>query len=187
VKNYAARKGDGHALVAIMGSVKKIARHVDCVMQRHPVVPPDSRKRTGHGLILEGVMKTRIIVGVIVLIGVLAVGTLASRAGDVAGRRQWTVVNFVDPVQVKDQIVMGPVLIVHDDDKMGRGEACTTFYRFEAGKGPKEALISFHCLPRQKSAVAQTTFSTVDTPNGCKRLVEYQIGGDAEAHGIPLK
>jgi len=132
-------------------------------------------------------MKTRIIVGVVVLIGVLGVGIYTSRAGDAAGRRQWTVVNFVDPVQVKDQIVMGPVLIVHDDDKMSRGEACTTFYRFEPGKGPKEALISFHCTPTPRAAVAQTTLNIVDTAGGCKRLVEYQIGGDAEAHGIPLK
>jgi len=132
-------------------------------------------------------MKTRIIVGVVVLLGVLVVGTYASRAGDVAGRRQWTVVNFTDPVQVKDQIVMGPVLIVHDDEKMGRGEACTTFYRFEPGKGPREAIISFHCQPKSKAVVAQTTLNIVGTPNGCKRLVEYQIGGDAEAHGIPIK
>jgi hypothetical protein len=132
-------------------------------------------------------MKTRIIVGVVVLIGVLGVGTYASRAGDVAGKRQWTIVNFADPVQVKDQIIMGPVLIIHDDEKMSRGEACTTFYRFEPGKGPKEELISFHCAPRAKAVVAQTTLNIVDTPTGCKRLVEYQIGGDAEAHGIPLK
>ena len=132
-------------------------------------------------------MKTRIIVGVVVLIGVLGVGTYPSRAGAVAGRRQWTIVNFVDPVQVQDQIVMGPVLIVHDDEKMSRGEACTTFYRFEAGKGPKQELISFHCQPSTKTVVAQTTLSIVDTPAGCKRLVAYQIGGDAEAHEIPAK
>ena len=132
-------------------------------------------------------MKMRIIVGAIVLIGVLGVGTYASHAGDIAGRRQWTIVNFVDPVQVKDQIVMGPVLIVHDDEKMARGEACTTFYRFEPGKGPREALLSFHCTPVAKTAVSQTTLNIVDTPTGCKRLIEYQIGGDPEAHGIPMK
>jgi len=132
-------------------------------------------------------MKTRIIVGVLLLIAVLGVGTYTSRAGDVAGRRQWTIVNFVEPVQVKDQILMGPVLIVHDDDKMSRGEACTTFYRFEPGKGPKEELVSFHCKPVQRSAVAQTTLSVVETSAGCKRLAEYQIGGDSEAHGIPTK
>ena len=132
-------------------------------------------------------MKTRIIVAVTLLVAVLGVGTYTSRAGDVAGSRQWTIVNFPDPVQVKDQIVMGPVLIVHDDTKMARGEACTTFYRFEPGKGPKEALVSFHCKPIQRAAVADTTFSVLPTAGGCKRLVEYQIGGDSEAHGIPSK
>jgi hypothetical protein len=38
-----------------------------------------------------------------------------------------------------------------------------------------------------KTVVAQTTLNIVDTPSGCKRLVEYQIGGDSEAHGIPAK
>jgi hypothetical protein len=132
-------------------------------------------------------MRTRIIVGVTLMIALLGVGTYMSRAGEVEGRRQWTVINFVDPVQVKDQIVMGPVLIVHDDEKMGRGEACTTFYRFDAAKGPQEELLSFHCRPVQRPRVDRTTFSLVDTPIGCKRLTEYQIAGDAEAHGIPTK
>jgi hypothetical protein len=133
-------------------------------------------------------MRTRIIVGVAALIAVLGVGALASRAGDVTTSRQWTIVNFPDPVQVKDQVVMGPVLIVHDSEKMARGQACTTFYRFEPGKGPKEEIVSFHCIPQFKTAVDRTTFSFADTQNiGCKRLVAYQIAGDAEAHGVPLK
>lgn len=132
-------------------------------------------------------MRTRIIVGVAVLVALLGVGTFASRAGDVAGSRQWTIVNFTDPVRVHDQIVMGPVLIVHDNDKMSRGQACTTFYRFEPGKGPKEELVSFHCRPDVRAAVAETTFTYVTSPDGCKRLTEYQIAGDTEAHGIPAK
>jgi hypothetical protein len=132
-------------------------------------------------------MKTRITIGVATLIAVLAIGTYASRAGDIAGHRQWTIVNFADPVQVKDQVLMGPVLIVHDDEKMSHGEPCTTFYRFQPGQGPKEALVSFHCKPIRRVAVEQTTFTVVNTDSGCKRLTEYQIGGDAEAHGIPTK
>jgi hypothetical protein len=149
---------------------------------------PGFRQRPFAVVAVEGEMKTRIIVGVVVVIGVLGVGTYTSRASDVSGRRQWTIVNFADPVYVKDQIVMGTVLIVHDSEKMSQGEACTTFYRFEPGKGPKEALVSFHCRPTQKTVVATTTFDVVGTPGGgCKRLIAYQIGGDAEAHGIPSK
>ena len=134
-------------------------------------------------------MRTRIIVGAAVLVAVLGLGTFTSRAGDVAGSRQWTLVTFADPVIVKDQIVMGPVLIVHDSDKMARGQACTTFYRFEPGKGPKEELLSFHCRPDARPVVAQTTFTYSDSPtaSGCKRLLAYQIAGDAEVHGIPVR
>jgi len=132
-------------------------------------------------------MRARIIVGVVLVMALFCVGTFASRAGDRAGRRQWTVVNFMNPVQVKDRVVMGPVLIVHDDEKMARGEACTTFYRFTPGKGPGDELLSFHCRPVQRTTVDRTRFSVVDAPAGCKRLTEYQIAGDSEAHGIPTK
>jgi hypothetical protein len=131
-------------------------------------------------------MRTRIIVCVTLLIALLGVGTYAGRAGEL-GHRQWSAINFIDPVQVKDQIIMGPVLIVHDDEKMARGEACTTFYRFDPAKGPQEKLVSFHCRPVQRSVVDHTTFSTVSTAAGCKRLTEYQIAGDSEGHGVPSK
>src|SRR5262245_19156113 len=129
-------------------------------------------------------MRARIIVGVAV-VALLGVGTFASRAGDVAGSRQWTIVNFPDPVLVKDEIVIGPVLIVHDSAKMARGEACTTFYRFEPGKGPKEEIVSFHCHPTVRTAATETTFTYVTSPIRCKRLTEYQIGGETKGHGVP--
>lgn len=133
-------------------------------------------------------MRARIIVFVSTGAVLLGLGVFTSRAGDVAGSRQWSVVNFADPVQVKDQIVMGPVLIVHDSDKMARGEACTTFYRFDPAKGPREVLVSFHCHPEPREKAAQTTFTYADTQTiGCKRLVSYQIGGDDEAHGVPAR
>jgi hypothetical protein len=136
----------------------------------------------------EGQMRTRIVVGVIVLTAVVGAGTLAAGALDnVTADKQWTVTNFRDPIRVAGMLVMGPVMIVHDSNKMARGEACTTFYRFKPGVGPQEELVSFHCRPRQGTAVETTTFTTLSTDTGCKRLVEYQIGGDAEAHGVPVK
>src|SRR5262249_31243132 len=135
-----------------------------------------------------GVMRTRILVGVILLVAVIGAGTLAARGNSYVGSdRQWTIVNFVDPVFIKGQFLMGPGLIVHDSRKMARGEACTTFYRFDRATGPKEALVSFHCLPRPTEPASATKLTTVTTEPGCKRLVEYQIAGDAEAHGIPIK
>jgi hypothetical protein len=132
-------------------------------------------------------MGTRIIIGVSVVAVLLGAGVLTVRAGEVAGARQWAIVNFPDVVQVKDQLIMGQVLIVHDNDKMARGEACTTFYRFEPGKGPKEELVSFHCRPETAPKVGQTTFTLAETSIGCRRLVSYQIAGDDETHGVPAK
>ena len=132
-------------------------------------------------------MRSRIVVGVIVLTALIGAGTLAARGSDVSTNKQWAITNFPDPIMVKGTLIMGPVLVVHDSDKMARGEACTTFYRFKPGVGQQEELVSFHCRPRQSNLVEQTTFTTVSIDPGCKKLVEYQIAGDAEAHGVPLK
>jgi len=145
----------------------------------------------GHAVVYEfrqeGFMRARIIVGVVFVVALLCVGTFVSRAGDRAGQRQWTVVNFMNPVQVKDRVVMGPVLIVHDDAKMAHGEACTSFYRFDTAKGPQEEIVSFHCQPEAKAVAQQTTFTYTRGELGCEKLVSYQIAGDAEAHGVPAR
>ena len=129
-------------------------------------------------------MKTRIIVGVTLLIAVLGLGTYASRAAEVSGRQQWTIVNIMDPTLVKDAVVMGPVLIVHDDAKMARGLPCTSFYRFDAAKGPQDEVVSFHCTPAMRKIAGQLTVTRTDKNPviGIARVTEYQFAGDCEAH-----
>jgi hypothetical protein len=79
------------------------------------------------------------------------------------------------------------VLIVHDDEKMALGEACTTFYRFDPARGPQEEIVSFHCTPVRRTVAEKTrlTLSERSEPT-CKRLLEYQVAGESEAHAIPL-
>jgi len=131
-------------------------------------------------------MRARVTVGGVVFIALFIVGVFAS-AGDRAGRRQWTVVNFANPVQVMDRVVMGPTLIVHDDTKMAQGKACTSFYRFDTRTGPQEEILSFHCRPEARAVVEATTFTYTRGELGCQKLVAYQIAGDAEAHGVPAR
>jgi hypothetical protein len=121
--------------------------------------------------------------------GVLAVGTIATSGDGVAPPRQWAIVTFTDPVMVTDQILMGPFLVAHDDAKMERGEPCTSFYRFDPKKGPREEVLAFHCTPAMKKVVDRFTVTQTE-PNpaiGISRLTEYQFAGDCEAHGIPTK
>ena len=157
-------------------------------------------------------MRLRILVMAAALVGFAGAATLGARGGDVRaiGRvccaeshtcceelasccapatitpaKQWSIAHFLTPIMVNRTLVSGPVLIVHDDEKMARGEPCTTFYRFEPGSGPKEALVSFHCKPRRAEKVSNTTLTTTPFDGGISRLVEYQLGGDTEAHGVP--
>src|SRR3954471_1769557 len=119
-------------------------------------------------------MRSRIIVGALLMLGVLGAGTIATHGDGVAPPRQWALVNFTDPVMVTDQILMGRYMIVHDDAKMERGEACTTFYRFDASKGPQEEVVSFHCSPAMKPVAGKLTLTQTE-PNaiGIVRLAEY--------------
>jgi hypothetical protein len=152
-------------------------------------------------------MRFRILVGAVALV-VAGAGTLTARGAAaraatpcceehalccllgsqpccVTSDKQSAIVNFMDTVLVNRKLVSGPVLIVHDDAKMARGEPCTTFYRFDQAEGPKEELVSFHCKPRRADRVESTTITTVNTDLGVKQLVEYQIAGDSEVHGVP--
>jgi len=132
-------------------------------------------------------MKSRIIVCALITFGLLGGATFASRGGaDVSLPRQWTIVHFMNPVSVMGRVVMGPVMIVHDDQKMERGEPCTTLYRFDPARGPREEILSFHCTPVQRAVAASTTFTVAEGLDiRCKRLIEYQIQGESEAHAIP--
>lgn len=155
-------------------------------------------------------MRFRIIGSAIVLVGLVGIGTLGARGTVCSGaldlccvenhaccgggtsdccvkpsEKQSSIVNFVDTVLVHKKFIAGPVLIVHDEAKMARGEPCTTFYRFDPADGPKEELVSFHCTPRRGDQVSKTTLSIVSDEPGVRRLTEYQIAGDTEAHGVP--
>jgi hypothetical protein len=79
-------------------------------------------------------------------------------------------------------------MFTHDDDRMARGEPCTSVRLFEPGSGPLEEVAAFHCIPRRASPPQRFTIRT--RPNteigyGCV-LTEYQFAGDSEVHGVPL-
>jgi len=98
-------------------------------------------------------------------------------------------VTFNGVTLVCGHYLMGDYIVVHDDNQMAAGEACTTFYRLRPGKAAV-AEVLFHCIPRQRAPVAQTTITTVptggvSTTTHAVELLEFQIAGDSEAHGVP--
>jgi hypothetical protein len=132
-------------------------------------------------------MRSRIFVGAVLLLGMLAAGAVATSGDRVAPARQWAVVYLAEPTLIGSTIVQGPVLFTHDDDRMARGEACTSVRLFEPAKGPLEEIASFHCTPIRRAVVGKFTIRTrpnVEHGFGCV-LTEYQFAGDSEAHGVP--
>ena len=120
------------------------------------------------------------------LLSLLGAGAITS-AGS-APSRQWAIVYLHEPTLIGSTIVQGPVVFVHHEERMARGEPCTTVRLFEPGNGPSEVITEFHCIPMRRAAVH--TFTVRTRPNtvdgfGCV-LTEYQFAGNAEGHAVPL-
>jgi hypothetical protein len=116
----------------------------------------------------------------------MAIGAVGTRLAAEA-HLKWAIVNLTEPTMIAGKIVAGPVVFVHDDAKMARGEPCTSVHQFSPVKGVGEELVAFHCKPRWSNAPAKFTTSTNRDPIGPRTLTEYQFAGDTEAHGVPLR
>lgn len=127
-------------------------------------------------------MKSRIIAATLVVAAGLVFTVSRSTAAPAV---KWAAVNLIDTVSIAGKFVSGPVVFVHDDERMARGEPCTSVHRFEKDRGVGEELVAFHCTPRWGKAPGQFTQATVRTPDGLPVLTEYQFAGDEEAHQVP--
>ena len=128
-------------------------------------------------------MRSRIIVGSLVACAALTLAAAARSSANPAVK--WAAINLIDGTLIAGHFVSGPVVFVHDDAKMQRGQPCTSVHRFEPGKGIGEELVAFHCTPRWGKAPGQFTKAVTTSPDGLKIMTEYQFAGDTEAHGVP--
>ena len=124
----------------------------------------------------------------IVMLGALALsGSVLPSVGKAgAPHRETALVEFPDQVKLLGVFLKGQYLIVHDHDKMARGEDCTYVYSQKAGQ-PDKLVVSFHCI-----AVARKTadhFTVVAVPlsgsNGLREVREIQFAGSDEGHQVP--
>ena len=101
-----------------------------------------------------------------------------------AGKKQSAVTRFNQPVMLRGIVLKGEYLFVHDDAAMMRGEACTFVYKGTAAV-PGKLVVSFHCIPAERTKVANFTVRTEEFSPGFIELREFQFGGDTEAHLVP--
>ena len=102
------------------------------------------------------------------------------------GHKERATVEFTEPVRVLNVVLKGRYLIVHDDDKMAAGEACTYIYETKTG-GADKLVVSFHCTPVMRQKVATFTFRTALSPYAnVQELREFQFAGSSESHAVPI-
>lgn len=129
-------------------------------------------------------MQIRMFVGAAAVLATVVVGSVGTRIFAEPSLK-WALVNLKDTTSIAGVFVSGPVMFLHDDARMARGEPCTSVYRFVPGKGPGEEIVSFHCKPRWTKAPKGFISATIHSPYGPRVLTEYQFAGDEEAHGVP--
>jgi hypothetical protein len=134
-------------------------------------------------------MVSRVTVASVLLIGTLVPATFAM-SGDRTPRQQSAIVRFERPTWVAGEMLIGTYVIVHDEDRMSRGEPCTVLHRVGPRGRPLEEVVSFHCIPRERKAVPSFTTTVSSNPafriDTFDTLTEFQFAGDSEGHGVPI-
>lgn len=129
-------------------------------------------------------MRRKLLIGT--ALSFVAVGMVTLVA--VAPSRKVALVRFIEPTIIAGVAVLGPVIFEHDDEKMARGEPCTTVYYVNSETGLQgEKVVTFMCVPRERALATkfQATRSHM-SPSGPERLLEYQFAGEREGHGVPI-
>ena len=116
----------------------------------------------------------------------LSSGLWPSSSGTAAPRRETAIVEFAETVKLNDVLLKGEYLIVHDEERMARGEPCTYFYR---GNRQDEAKLAtaFHCIhvDRGRAKAFKVTFSRHSTPYDVPEIKEIQFAGSKDGHQVP--
>ena len=132
-------------------------------------------------------MRFRPLLTTLLVVAVLGAATFAATGSGAQPRRHTAIIRFDRPTWVASEMLVGSYLVVHDDDRMARGEPCTTIHRLGVSASSESEVVAFHCVPRTRGP-ASTFRVTIDSSlaSGADTLVEYQFAGDTEGHGVPL-
>jgi hypothetical protein len=133
-------------------------------------------------------MHARILSRIFLVLAVVAATTItAGRAASLPLVRQSALAYLTEPTLIGSTFIVGPVVFTHDNEKMARGQPCTTVHLFDPETGrATEEIASFHCIPRRGRMVSTLTLTTRPSTwgFGCV-LTGYQFAGDPEIHGVP--
>ena len=111
----------------------------------------------------------------------LAIGVFAAHTEAEVKKNERATIEFTQTVKLLNVVLKGEYLVIHDEEKMAKGEDCTYVYD---SKG--KLIVSFHCTPveRPKSDRFRVVTRRMD-PSGLNEVVEIQFAGSTEAHQVP--
>jgi hypothetical protein len=115
-------------------------------------------------------------------INVLELVPIDTQIGATPNARQTFEVWFKNPTWIGKVIVQGRYVIEHDNDRMARGEPCTHIYAYDDHEKP---VATFHCTHLERERTNANTVGLITTPDGFKRLTEFQFAGESAGHGYP--
>jgi hypothetical protein len=111
---------------------------------------------------------------------------IAESKAQQAPRRESAIVEFTETVKFHDVLLRGEYVIVHDEERMARGEPCTYIYKSKNGQ-EGELVTSFHCVHVDRAMAKQFTVKlyTSRTPYGTREVQEFQFANSAAGHRVP--
>ncbi|PYP86565.1 MAG: hypothetical protein DMF61_12860 [Blastocatellia bacterium AA13] len=101
-------------------------------------------------------------------------------------KRDQAAVSFPETVKLLGVLLRGDYVIVHDEEMMALGEACTYVYTSDSGQ-PGKLVISFHCEHQEREKVNKFTVRYIPRRGAfdLPEVKEFQFAGDATAHRVP--
>ena len=110
----------------------------------------------------------------------VTIGVFAAQTNAEAKKNERANIEFDQTVKLGNVFLKGEYLVVHDDARMAKGEACTYLYD---RKG--RLVVSFHCTPveRVKAERFRVVTRRIDA-TGLSEIVEIQFAGSTEAHQV---
>lgn len=113
---------------------------------------------------------------------VITIGVSTAMAKAEPKKVERETIEFNQQVKLLNVFLKGQYLILHDEDKMAKGEDCTYIYD---AKG--KLVVSFHCTPVERPKADRFRVVTARSiiTNGPAEVKEIQFAGSTEAHLVP--
>jgi hypothetical protein len=138
-------------------------------------------RRIPRGIIRREMMKRLLFAGTMFAALMITIGAFTAQANTEPKKNDRATVQFTETVKLLNVFLKGEYLVVHDEDRMAKGEDCTYVYD-KSGK----LIVSFHCTPveRKKAEGFRIVTARLD-PSGVNEVKEIQFAGTTEAHLVP--